>query len=39
MAKTRGEKYLSRQMLEDFYKPWIELTKQGVGVHCGEGGA
>ena len=34
-----GEKYLSRQMLEDFYKPWIELTKQGVGVHCGEGGA
>ncbi len=34
-----GEKYLSRQMLEDFYKPWIELSKQGVGVHCGEGGA
>ena len=34
-----GEKYLSRRMLEDFYKPWIELTKQGVGVHCGEGGA
>ena len=34
-----GEKYLSRQMLEDFYKPWIELSKQGVGVHCGEGGS
>ncbi len=34
-----GEKYLSRQMLEDFYKPWIDLVKQGVGVHCGEGGA
>ncbi|MEO6290644.1 MAG: cellulase family glycosylhydrolase [Ginsengibacter sp.] len=34
-----GEKYLSRQMLEDFYKPWIALTKQGVGVHCGEAGA
>ncbi len=33
-----GDKYLSRTMLEDFYKPWIELTKQGVGVHCGEGG-
>ncbi len=26
-------------MLEDFYKPWIDLAKQGVGVHCGEGGA
>ena len=34
-----GEKYLNRQMLEDFYKPWIALSKQGVGVHCGEGGA
>lgn len=34
-----GDKYLSRQMLEDFYKPWIALTKQGVGVHCGEAGA
>jgi len=33
-----GDKYLSRTMLEEFYKPWIELTKQGVGVHCGEGG-
>lgn len=34
-----GEKYLSRQLLEDYYKPWIELTKQGVGVHCGECGS
>jgi hypothetical protein len=33
-----GDKYLSRQMLEDYYKPWIDLTKQGVGVHCGECG-
>ncbi len=33
-----GDKYLSRQMLEDFYKPWIDLVKSGVGVHCGEGG-
>lgn len=33
-----GDKYLSRTMLEDFYKPWIELTKKGVGVHCGECG-
>ncbi|WP_423146122.1 cellulase family glycosylhydrolase [Rubrolithibacter danxiaensis] len=33
-----GDKYLSRQMLEEYYKPWIELVKQGVGVHCGECG-
>ena len=33
-----GDRYLSRQMLEDFYAPWIELTKQGIGVHCGECG-
>jgi aryl-phospho-beta-D-glucosidase BglC (GH1 family) len=33
-----GDKYLSRQMLDDFYKPWIDLANQGVGVHCGEGG-
>lgn len=33
-----GEKYLSREMLEDYYKPWIALTKKGVGVHCGECG-
>lgn len=33
-----GDTYLSRTMLENFYAPWIGLTKQGVGVHCGEGG-
>lgn len=33
-----GDKYLSRQMLEDYYKPWIELKNKGVGVHCGECG-
>lgn len=33
-----GEKYLSRTMLEEYYKPWIELTRKGVGVHCGECG-
>lgn len=31
-------KYFSRQTLEDFYKPWIELKEKGVGVHCGECG-
>lgn len=33
-----GDRYLSRQMLEEYYRPWIELTKSGVGVHCGECG-
>lgn len=33
-----GDKYLDRPMLETYYKPWIDLTKQGVGVHCGECG-
>jgi endoglucanase len=33
-----GNQYLSRAMLESFYKPWIELVQQGVGVHCGECG-
>lgn len=33
-----GDQYLSRAMLEEMYKPWIALTKKGVGVHCGECG-
>ena len=33
-----GEKNFNRQMLEDYYKPWGELVKQQVGVHCGECG-
>jgi endoglucanase len=33
-----GDQYLNRQMLEDYYKPWIELKNKGVGVHCGECG-
>ena len=32
-----GNKF-SREQLEEFYKPWIELLGKGVGVHCGEGG-
>lgn len=31
-------KYYSRKDLEQMYEPWINLTKQGVGVHCGECG-
>lgn len=33
-----GERYLSREMLETYYKPWIELARSGTGVHCGECG-
>jgi endoglucanase len=33
-----GDQYLSRAMLERQFEPWIALTKQGVGVHCGECG-
>jgi endoglucanase len=32
-----GKEYGKKQ-LEDYYKPWIELTSKGVGVHCGECG-
>lgn len=32
-----GEKF-DRNVLEEFYRPWIELAEQGVGVHCGECG-
>jgi hypothetical protein len=34
---TDGKNY-GRQELEDFYKPWIDLVGNGVGVHCGECG-
>ena len=33
-----GDRYLSRQILDDYFKPWIELANKGVGVHCGECG-
>lgn len=32
-----GEEF-NHSALEQFYRPWIELIKQGVGVHCGECG-
>jgi len=28
-----------QKRLAEFYRPWIDLARQGVGVHCGEGGA
>lgn len=30
--------YYGRESLEKVYAPWIDLVKQGVGVHCGECG-
>lgn len=33
-----GDQDFSRDMLEKFYQPWIDLAKSGVGVHCGECG-
>jgi endoglucanase len=30
--------YLSREMLEKYYTPWIRLVTSGTGVHCGECG-
>ncbi|MCX6301946.1 MAG: cellulase family glycosylhydrolase [Bacteroidia bacterium] len=35
---TIDGKYYGREQLEEFYKPWINLKDQGVGVHCGECG-
>lgn len=34
-----GNQYLSREMLEEFYAPWIKLAQSGTGVHCGECGS
>lgn len=34
-----GDQYLSREMLERFYEPWIKLARSGTGVHCGECGS
>jgi endoglucanase len=33
-----GDQYLSKAMLETYYRPWAELIKKGIGVHCGECG-
>jgi endoglucanase len=29
---------IDRGSLEKYYKPWLDLVQQGVGVHCGECG-
>jgi aryl-phospho-beta-D-glucosidase BglC (GH1 family) len=35
---TIDGKEFNRKKLEEFYKPWTDLVKQGIGVHCGECG-
>jgi aryl-phospho-beta-D-glucosidase BglC (GH1 family) len=35
---TIDGKYFSREKLEEYYKPWIDLVSKGIGVHCGECG-
>ena len=35
---TIDGKYYGREQLEEYYKPWIALKDQGIGVHCGECG-
>ncbi|MGE0019919.1 MAG: cellulase family glycosylhydrolase [Draconibacterium sp.] len=36
-GKIDGQEF-NRKSIEDFYKPWIDAVKAGVGVHCGECG-
>ena len=31
-------KPFNREVLEKLYQPWVDLVKQGIGVHCGECG-
>lgn len=33
-----GDEHWDRERLKKHYEPWVELARQGVGVHCGEGG-
>ncbi|WP_207514644.1 glycoside hydrolase family 5 protein [Longitalea luteola] len=33
-----GGRHYSRAVMEEYYKPWLDLVKKGVGVHCGECG-
>ncbi len=33
-----GNSDFNKDMLVNYYKPWIELIEKGVGVHCGECG-
>ena len=36
LKNEAGEVTYGREELEEYYRPWGELVKQGIGVHCGE---
>lgn len=36
-GKIDGQEF-NRKSIEEFYAPWIDAVKKGVGVHCGECG-
>jgi endoglucanase len=36
---TAGGQEWNRDALVEHYRPWVDLARSGVGVHCGEGGA
>jgi endoglucanase len=36
---VEGRRAWNRDALDAYYRPWVELKKQGVFVSCGEGGA
>ena len=36
LKNRQGKVVYDRSRLEDYYRPWGELVKKGVGVHCGE---
>ena len=38
LLKPDGSVELDRAGLEKFYAPWAEAARNGLGVHCGEGG-
>jgi endoglucanase len=37
-GEIEGKMY-NKEMIVRYYEPWVELIRQGVGVHCGECGA
>ncbi len=38
-GQPEEDRIWDRKALEEHYRPWADLARQGIGVHCGEGGA
>jgi endoglucanase len=36
LRNEKGEVTYGREELEEYYRPWGQLVRSGVGVHCGE---